>query len=87
MKNRNKFTLTMSKKSLNVIITALGVALDTDCRIMSELSNDKLDRLLSIYEDLVDGRNQVDADYGKGKVPKKGTAEYDAMIEDVLANA
>jgi hypothetical protein len=70
----------MSKKSLNVIITALGVALDSDCRAMNDMSNDKLDRLLTIYEELVEAVDKPKL----SKLPQPGSAEYEIVLADLM---
>jgi hypothetical protein len=48
--NKNEITLTMTKKQLKMIVFSMGIALDTDCKAINNLSNSQLDRLLTLYE-------------------------------------
>ena len=49
---KKEITLTMSKKHLEYIILTMGIALDTDCRPMNEMSDEQLDKLLNLYDAL-----------------------------------
>jgi hypothetical protein len=49
---RNEITLTMTKKQLKMIVFSMGIALDTDCKAINNLSNSQLDRLLTLYDAL-----------------------------------
>jgi hypothetical protein len=46
---RNEITLTMTKKQLKMIVFSMGIALDTDCKAMNNLSNEQLNKLLYLY--------------------------------------
>ena len=46
---RNEITLTMTKTQLKSIVSLMGIALDTDCKAMNNLSNEQLDKLLNLY--------------------------------------
>jgi hypothetical protein len=50
--NKNEITLTMTKKQLKMIVFSMGIALDTDCKAINNLSNSQLDRLLTLYDAL-----------------------------------
>ena len=47
-------TLTMSKKHLEYIIFTMGIALDTDCRPMNDLSEKKFEKISILHEVLQD---------------------------------
>jgi len=47
---RNEITLTMTKKQLNYIIFTMGIALETDCPAMYNLSEKSLNKLIVMYE-------------------------------------
>lgn len=47
---RNEITVTMTKKQLKMIVFSMGIALDTDCKAINNLSNSQLDRLLTLYD-------------------------------------
>ncbi len=47
---RNEITLTMTKKQLNYIIFTMGVALETDCKAMNNMSEKSLNKLVVMYE-------------------------------------
>jgi hypothetical protein len=49
---RNEITITMTKKQLKMIVFSMGIALDTDCKAINNLSNSQLDRLLTLYDAL-----------------------------------
>ncbi len=59
MNNENEITLTLTKKQLKSIILTMGVALDTDCKRMNEMSDKKLENLLKLHEVLQDISNQA----------------------------
>ena len=46
---RNEITVTMTKKQLKMVVLTMGIALDTDCKAMNNLSNEQLDKLLNLY--------------------------------------
>jgi hypothetical protein len=54
MYNENEITLTMTKKQLKSIILTMGVALDTDCKTMNEMSDKKLENISILHEVLHD---------------------------------
>jgi len=47
---RNEITLTMTKKQLNYIIFTMGIALETDCPAMYNLSEKSFNKLIVMYE-------------------------------------
>lgn len=47
---RSEITLTMTKKQLNYIIFTMGVALETDCKAMNNMSEKSLNKLMVMYE-------------------------------------
>jgi hypothetical protein len=47
---RKEITLTMTKKQLNYIIFTMGIALETDCPAMYNLSEKSLNKLIVMYE-------------------------------------
>ena len=47
---RNEITITMTKKQLKMVVFSMGIALDTDCKAINNLSNSQLDRLLTLYD-------------------------------------
>lgn len=49
---RNEITITMTKKQLKMVVLAMGIALDTDCKAMNNLSNEQLDKLLYLHDAL-----------------------------------
>ena len=49
-----EITLTLTKKQLKSIILTMGVALDTDCKQMNEMSNKKLENISILREVLHD---------------------------------
>lgn len=49
---RNEITVTMTKKQLKMVVLTMGIALDTDCKAMNNLSNEQLDKLLHLYDAL-----------------------------------
>jgi len=59
MNNENEITLTLTKKQLKSIILTMGVALDTDCKQMNEMSNKKLENISILHEVLQDISNQA----------------------------
>jgi hypothetical protein len=46
---RNEITVTMTKKQLKMVVLTMGIALDTDCKAMNNLSNEQLNKLLYLY--------------------------------------
>ena len=50
--NKNEITLTMTKKQLKLVVLTMGIALDTDCRTMNEMSDEQLNKLLNLYDAL-----------------------------------
>ena len=46
---RNEITITMTKKQLKSVVSLMGIALDTDCKAMNNLSNEQLNKLLYLY--------------------------------------
>ena len=51
--------LTMSKKQLEQIVLTMGIALETDCKPMNDLSNKKLENLSILYQVLKDMSKQA----------------------------
>ena len=49
---KNDITITMTKKQLKMVVLTMGIALDTDCKTMNNLSNEQLDKLLNLYDAL-----------------------------------
>ena len=49
---KKEITLTMTKKQLKSIVSLMGIALDTDCRTMNEMSDEQLNKLLNLYDAL-----------------------------------
>lgn len=56
--NKNEITLTMTKKQLKSIVSLMGIALETDCKPMNEMSNKKLENVSILYQVLKDMYNQ-----------------------------
>ena len=46
---RNEITITMTKKQLKSVVSLMGIALDTDCKAMNNLSNEQLNKILNLY--------------------------------------
>jgi hypothetical protein len=46
---RNEITVTMTKKQLKSVVSLMGIALDTDCKAMNNLSNEQLNKILYLY--------------------------------------
>lgn len=59
MNKLNEITLTVTKKQLKSIILTMGVALDTDCKTMNEMSENKLENISILHEVLQDISNQA----------------------------
>ena len=59
MNKENEITLTLTKKQLKSIILTMGVALDTDCKRMNEMSQNKLENISILHEVLQDISNQA----------------------------
>jgi len=51
--------LTMSKKQLEQIVLTMGIALDTDCPAMNKLSDKKIEKIATLYEELHDTLNEM----------------------------
>jgi hypothetical protein len=49
---RNEITVTMTKKQLKSVVSLMGIALDTDCKAMNNLSNEQLNKILYLYDAL-----------------------------------
>jgi len=49
---RNEITITMTKKQLKMVVLTMGIALDTDCKPMNNLSDEQLNKLLHLYDAL-----------------------------------
>ena len=49
---KNDITITMTKKQLKLVVLTMGIALDTDCRPMNEMSDEQLNKLLNLYDAL-----------------------------------
>ena len=58
MYNENEITLTITKKQLKSIVSLMGIALETDCKPMNEMSNKKLENVSILYQVLKDMYNQ-----------------------------
>lgn len=54
-----EITLTMTLKQLESIIFTMGVALDTDCKPMNNLSEKKFEKISILHEVLQDMLNQT----------------------------
>ena len=50
--NKNDITITMTKKQLKSVVSLMGIALDTDCKAMNNLSEEQLDKVLHVYNAL-----------------------------------
>jgi len=73
-----EITLTMTKKQLMSIVSLMGIALDTDCRVINEMSDKQIVNLMTLRDEL----------HMMSITPEKGTAEWDAMYEsDVRAHS
>ena len=59
MNKENEITLTLTKKQLKSIILTMGIALETDCKPMNDLSNKKLENLSILYQVLKDMSKQA----------------------------
>ena len=55
---KKEITLTMTLKQLESIIFTMGIALDTDCRPMNDLSEKKFEKISILREVLEDMLNQ-----------------------------
>jgi hypothetical protein len=51
--------LTMSKKQLEQIVFAMGVALETDCKPMNEISGKKFEKIAILHDTLQDTLNEM----------------------------
>ena len=58
MYNENEITLTMTKKQLKSVVQLMGIALETDCKPMNDMSNKKLENISILHEVLQDISNQ-----------------------------
>lgn len=52
-------TLTMSKKHLEYIILTMGIALNTDCKQMNEMSGKKFEKIVILHYELQDTLNEM----------------------------
>jgi hypothetical protein len=59
MNIKNQISLTMTKKQLETIVYTMGIALDTDCRPMNDLSEKKFEKISILREVLEDMLNQA----------------------------
>ena len=50
--NKNDITITMTKKQLKMVVSLMGIALDTDCKAINNLSEEQFDKLLHVYNAL-----------------------------------
>jgi hypothetical protein len=55
---KKEITLTMSLKQLEYIIFTMGIALETDCKPMNEMSGKKFEKISILREVLDDMLNQ-----------------------------
>ena len=46
---KNDITITMTKKQLKLVVLTMGIALESDCKPMIEMSDEQLDKLLNLY--------------------------------------
>ena len=51
--------LTMSKKQLEQIVLTMGIALETDCKTMNEMSGKKFEKIAILHDTLQDTLNQI----------------------------
>ena len=58
MNKENEITLTMTKKQLDYIIYTMYVALDSDCKAMNKLGDNKIKKIITLYEALYDMAGQ-----------------------------
>jgi hypothetical protein len=56
---KKDITLTMSLKQLEYIIFTMGIALETDCKPMNEMSGKKFEKISILREVLDDMLNQA----------------------------
>jgi hypothetical protein len=49
----------MTKKQLKSVVSLMGIALETDCKPMNDLSNKKLENLSILYQVLKDMSKQT----------------------------
>jgi hypothetical protein len=56
---KKEITLTMSLKQLEYIIFTMGIALETDCKPMNEMSGKKFEKISILREVLDDMLNQA----------------------------
>jgi hypothetical protein len=47
---RNEITITMTKKQLKLVVLTMGIALDTDCRPMNEMSDEQLNMIAPAFD-------------------------------------
>jgi hypothetical protein len=59
MNIKNQISLTMTKKQLKSVVSLMGIALETDCKPMNDLSNKKLENLSILYQVLKDMSKQT----------------------------
>jgi len=58
MNKKNEITLTMTKKQLKSVVQLMGIALETDCKPMNDMSNKKLENVSILYQVLKNMYNQ-----------------------------
>ena len=51
--------LTMSKKQLEQIVLTMGIALNTDCKQMNEMSGKKFEKIAILHDELKNTLNQM----------------------------
>jgi len=51
--------LTMSKKQLEQIVLLMGIALNTDCKQMNEMSGKKFEKIAILHDELQDTLNEM----------------------------
>ena len=51
--------LTMSKKQLEQIVLTMGIALNTDCKQMNEMSGKKFEKIAILHDELKDTLNEM----------------------------
>lgn len=59
MYNENEITLTMTKKQLKSVVQLMGIALETDCKQMNEMSGKKFEKIAILHDELQDTLNEM----------------------------
>jgi hypothetical protein len=57
--NMKIIELTMSKKQLEQIVLTMGIALNTDCKPMNEMSGKKFEKIAILHDELKNTLNQM----------------------------